>query len=70
MTSSWPPSFRLVVVAFVVLLVGSLGWVYVFAPEQATVDTLVDPAYVVVVLVMTAFLLFGYYIGEKLQDEQ
>jgi len=50
--------------------VGSLGWVYVFAPEQATVDTLVDPAYVVVVLVMTAFLLFGYYIGEKLQDEQ
>ncbi|UPW00908.1 hypothetical protein M0R88_02105 [Halorussus gelatinilyticus] len=70
MTDSWPPSFRLILAAFTVLLVGSLGWVYVFAPQKATLDTLVEPGYVVVVAIMTLFLLFGYYLGEKGKEKR
>lgn len=35
-----------------------------FAPQKATLDTLVEPGYVVVGI-MTLFLLFGYYLGER-----
>jgi hypothetical protein len=62
-------SVRLAVGAFAFVLLGGLAWVYVIAPEQAGVGTLIDSAFVFIALAMTAFLGVGYVFGERLQDE-